>query len=415
MKFSLLSLATLCAFLLSTATGFRCQVKNGEYVFFDGDDEITPDRFHCLRVETDSDSTLQVRPQSPTGDTLRCSALQDGKASIKVKYEPVQMDTGIMCTLSCKEEPGKYRCNKKEEDGECLCEPQTPHVVVKPVSSEIGPEALLGGQNEILDGAEGHQCHDKAVGFQFQDAVPCISIRAEVTKRRVKFMQGNADDCTVDTKPEMETRYMRTSPDNLNLHLQGCVYACKLAGPRCTEEEDGANCKCASPGMTKQLVPLDHMDVSARFQKECGDEEGACGPCGECKDKLCELKTDAHLGKNCECGKICPMFDERTGPKGGKIPCKSNVLLGCMANPNWLDPSRASYGTGTEFPDLCTEAEGKPDAADTCSCKAGLEEKLGENGTAVSCVTPTPEPQPVEVPVVDIDNIGCEDPTVEGC
>lgn len=376
MVFRTVTLGVLCAVLFNTvtSTSFRCSVDDGVSTFLDSDNQkFTPDRFHCLKITTDSPSTLQVSPplEFPPG---HCSALQDGKASVKVKYEEVDFNTGIMCTLECKVEPNRYRCTEKASDNLCRCEAKTPIVIVKPISSELGPGPLIGGQSDLLN--EGAQtCDDKAVGFEFPDGVPCISIRADVTKRRVNYIENDEGRCLVSTRTEPETRYMETSPDNVN--LQGCVYQCKMAGPRCYEPESETRCKCASPGMTKQLVLMDHLEVAERFGQECDErmENEDCGPCGTCHGNVCVLKTNAHLEKRCDCGMICPSEDTRIGDLGSPLVCVPNTKLQCMGKREEYGNRKRKYVRGTENPDLCTD--GKTNAADTCGCAVGYDEQPG--------------------------------------
>lgn len=392
MSFRTVTLAVLSAILLNTVTGLRCEAEDGVYNFFDGEDRITPDRFHCMKITTDSPSTLQVLPPAEMVAPLTCSALQDGRESVKVRYERVEVNTGIMCTLECKVDLGMYRCRNKPSEGQCPCEPKRPSVIVKPISSELGPGILLGGQSDTLGGQNdpfnevgAQTCDNKPAGFEFPDAVPCISIRAEVTKRRVKYIQGIQDDeqhCSVQTTTESETRYTQSSPDNVN--LEGCVHVCKEAGPRCIQPtsaqgaqnlaQESSQCRCASPGMTKQLVPMEPLEVTARLgQTTC--EMGECGPCGECDNGKCVLKENAHLGDHCPvCGEICPTEDERTRNHGGKLLCIPNVNIDCMEKRRGLFKPGRKYGPpGTEFPDLCTP--GKMDAADTCGCAFGYMER----------------------------------------
>lgn len=377
--------AAICATAISYANSYRCEESNGSYKFYEGDEEIEPKQFPCLKISNESPSTLQVLPTAQMVAPRRCSAVQDGKPSTKVKYERVEVNTGIMCTLRCKLDTGKYRCVEKAEDGECLCEPQKPQVVVRPVNSELGNGPLLGGQNDITNGPEKQTCDDKYAGYEFPDAVSCVSIRADVEKERVHFVKGKTDECFVRTGEAPETRYMPQE----NGGLQGCLYVCKATAPKCTGPKEDDKCECASRGLTKQLVPLGPVDTSTRLVETCNEEEG-CGSCGVCKDGVCELKAEAHLGNNCECGRICPAVDERQRKTGGSIPCEPNFALECMARPDWMDSSTTESGKkmnfldGKEVPDLCTE--GSTDASDTCGCAPGYEEQLVSNDTERICV-----------------------------
>ncbi|CDF36164.1 unnamed protein product [Chondrus crispus] len=301
-----------------------------------------------------------------------------------------------MCTLTCKVDFGRYHCTEKANNGECVCAPQQPQVVVKPVASELGPGPLLGGQSD-LNGPQEQTCVDKPVGFQFPDAVPCVSIRADVVKERVHFIMGKTDDCTVRTGEAPETRYMETTPDNVG--LQGCVYVCKMKAPKCTGPKAEGKCRCASPGISKQLVAMSQLAGTTRLVEKCTSDKG-CEPCGFCKNSVCELKKEAHLGSNCDCGKICPAKDYRLRKTGASISCEPNFSMDCMARPDWMDMKTAPNGKatsfldGTEVPDLCTA--GPTDASDMCGCAPGYEERLVSNDTERVCVKPSPLPAPTK-------------------
>lgn len=348
---------------------------DGEYQFFDGEELLANEEFNCMRGTHEAKPTLQVTAPVVLENPLICEARLNKKAHTKNFFEKVEVPTGIRCKYECREHPNEYSCQSKPFNGQCPCKEKGTSVVVKPVSSELGPTSILG-QSDVIDEQGEMTCEGKAEGFQFPDPVPCVGIRAEVTKKRVRFKKDNPRECVFETSRRPETRYTETNPDDLN--MQGCQYVCKMAGPRCTDSLGGNTCQCRSPGLAKLLVPLSEDSLNARVrQKNC--VEGECGPCGECRDGLCKLKKDAHLGNFCPCGEICPMVDSRRNHLGGKLMCEPNFRLDCMARPEWKSVDGGVYHPGTKYPDYCSPGP-EQDLGDSCGCAPGYVEKPGNPG-----------------------------------
>lgn len=193
-------------------------------------------------------------------------------------------------------------------------------------------------------------------------------------KRRVEFIGGQDGICTVVTSTKSETRYTEAPPTELN--LQGCKYVCKPAAPVCHSEEEGGQCECASPGLTKRLVPLDDIDLEGVLRTSACSDSNDCGPCGTCNKETgnCDLEKDAYLKDKCECGEICPSVDNRKSRRG-RIMCEPNVKLECMKKARWLRNVYDHFDVGTRYPNYCKP--GTTDSMDTCSCAEGYEEIPG--------------------------------------
>lgn len=251
------SVLTLLTFLyyLQRASALTCQkTSRGEFEFFDGTTKIAPSTFPCMRATIETDSTLVVSPPtSSMAGELECPAVHDNVQKWVPKYERVHEDMkpGIMCKYECREQAGEYGCKLSPKNGLCECGEKKPRVVIRPVTSEQGVEILLG-QGE----STGRQsCEDREEGYEFPEAVPCISVRAEVRKRRV-FKTNVMNECLFRTETRGETRFTLAA---LAEHesLQRCKWVCKEAAPRCTERKGNGRCDCELPGLRKVLVGLD--------------------------------------------------------------------------------------------------------------------------------------------------------------
>lgn len=359
-----------------------CQkTAGGEFEFFDGPTKVTPSTFRCMHLTVQTDSTLVVSPPTPSASHRgKCRAVHDNVQKWVREYEKVNEDvnTGILCKYECRDQTGKFRCKSSPKNKMCECEEKKLHVVIRPVSSELGVETLRG-QGE-LTGGQG--CEDKEEGYQFPDAVPCISIRAEVRKKRV-FKTNVRNKCLSRTERRTETRFTPADPTELN--IQGCMWVCKEAAPRCTGRTTNGRCNCEVPGLQKVLVGLSEEQLTGLMrQTECV-KGGDCGPCGVCNEEgKCLLKERAWEGDHCPCGEICPVTDERENA-GGKLLCVPNTSLLCMAEPEWKRSGKGNnYRAGVEVPDFCRK--GKTDMGDTCGCREGYIEYLDTEKDADSAV-----------------------------
>lgn len=374
-------LATVvCVFVLDLAAGLTCD-KNleGEYEFFEDEEKLTNKDFNCMRGSTEVKAVLKVGAPTQVGiPQAWCNAVVDKTPHLKTIFEKVEISTGIKCKYECREHPKEYRCQSKPFGERCPCEHKPPSVIVKPVASELGAQSILG-QSDVVNEEGELTCVGKEEGFQFPDAVSCIGIRADVLKKRVHFKKGHKDKCYFEISSKSETRYAKSDDS-----LQGCMYVCKQASPRCTVNTGGKHCDCKSSGLVKQLVPLGEAVRIARIvQQTC--ETGQCGPCGECVDGLCQLIAGAHMENRCSCGEICPLEDRRRGNYGGQILCEPNSVLDCMAKPEWQPVNGVKYEPGTIRPDFCTEGETQ-DLGDTCGCAPGYIQKPGDDPTVENFV-----------------------------
>lgn len=351
--------------------------RSGKYEFFDGDKKIIPEVFRCLRVTVEVDSTLAVSLQSTKRSSNVCRAVHDGKRKTYSKYDKVAMntvDTGVMCTYECREQTGQYRCTSEPSNRRCECEKKGPNVVIAPISSDV----LLGQSEQNVESG----CEDKEEGFQYPDAVPCISVRAEVTKKRVAFKNKSRGKCTVKTETRAETRFIPAAPAELT--LQGCLWVCKKAAPRCTANIKGGECNCASPGLQKVLVLLNEDELNGLVRQSSCELSAQCGPCGVCVKGRCMLKENAREGNNCPCGMICPATDKRSNP-GAQLLCIPNTSLLCMAEAHWMDNGNGKMDhPGEEIPDFCRE--GVTDSGDYCGCRDGYIEYLKKEKTGQGSV-----------------------------
>lgn len=386
-----LSLAVLLT--LNTAFSLECHKKADDTFEFREDGEVVePEDFDCLSVTKPNQMTTAVAYMSddPEGRKI-CQIYADGIPKDKKIYSRSEVETGTRCRYSCKDSTGLFKCDTTTTatDNACTCNPRAHSILIQPVIHSMGTQTMIGGQSETKIGGQSetiiggqsepgggeHSCDGKPEGYQFQDPVPCISIRAEVNKHRFNFIRDEPGMCTVEISTKAETRYTRASTTELN--LQGCYSVCKMAGPQCITEEDGGKCECESPGVTKRLVAMDNLSVrDVMMQRDCTLNE--CGPCGECNvdTRECVLHPNAHMGRFCQCGEVCPEVDRRSPDhRGGQILCRPSLALECMHRPGWLRSIFDHSRVGTHLPNMCTK--GRSDRADTCSCAPGYIEVPG--------------------------------------
>lgn len=356
----------MLALVCNVGRSLECHKRlDGSFEFRENDEVVVPKPFDCLSVMKSVPSSVMATYMSTDNDGRNvCQINDDGVPKDKKIYSPSEVETGQLCQYKCKDATGLYRCEvpSKPTDNACTCVPRQHSVIIQAI---VGTE--LGGQNEEIE--EEKSCAGKPEGYQFPDPVPCISLRAEVTKRRVDFIDQEQRLCKVETGLKPETRYIQASRDDLN--LQGCFNVCKRAGPRCISEEVDGRCECASPGLAARLVSM--TDTSMRDvinQKNCASD--GCGRCGVCnkETKKCMPRSLSREGDFCPCGEICPEEEERHPDlRGGKILCIPNAGLECVRKTGLFDKMFNQPEPGTKKPNLCTP--GKSDRADTCSCAPG--------------------------------------------
>lgn len=370
MKFTV-SMYVAILLAVNTANSLECHKNaDGSFEFHEDGEVVVPKPFDCLSVtKLDKVDVVTFLSDDDEGRKI-CQIHSPGKID-KTIYTRSEVESGTQCKYTCKDASGLFKCDSSTTATEnaCTCKPRQHAVLIRPVA-----HTEIGGQSE--QGEQDDSCHGMPEGYKFHDPVPCISLRAEVTKRRVDFIDSKLGGCMVETKPKPETRYIRASPDDLN--LQGCYSVCKMAGPQCTFEEVHGLCDCASPGLTKRLVAMGDESVRDVIRQTSCALNG-CGPCGTCNEETeqCVLHPNAHMGDFCPCGEICPESDLRS-PKhlGGKLLCISNHGLECMERPGWLKSLFDHSRPGSRHPNLCTS--GKSDNSDTCSCAPGYAEILGK-------------------------------------
>jgi len=317
-----------------------------------------------------------------------CKAVSVTIAKTNTVYDRVDVATGIKCTYVCRSPLQEYQCTSKVSNEVCSCEKAGPRLVVIPVASS----GVLVGHDEEKILHEG--CVGRTQGYQFPDPVPCVSMKGDVKKQRVQYTKvkkvrvqytNESGRCKVRVVRKTEVRYAASKPNALN--LEGCIYVCRQAGPRCTGRIEDGMCECSSPGLIKQLVPLDSMTLSSRMrQTNC--KSGSCGRCGVCNRDTghCELHRDMTSRKRCPCGAKCPSVEEAgaRSNKGGRLDCEPNVKLECMKKPGWLEGvMKENVEAGTVWPNKCIS--GTNDQLDSCGCAEGYVEKPW-SFFSVSCV-----------------------------
>lgn len=373
--------AVFLLMLLPVCFSVTCRRSDtGGFEFFDKNKPFTPEPFDCIQVQLSSNSAQNVLPPSSSGSSV-CAVSTDSKDRTSSRYEKSAVSTGLTCIHECREQPNVFHCTGRPAGGECPCEPKGPRVVIKAISSALGAQALSGQS----DKGETLTCDGKEAGFAFPDAVPCLSVRADVVKRRVWFKKGSETKCRFKTGSATETRYVAAEPTELN--LQACMWVCKKAAPRCETLTGGDECHCKSPGLQKILVGLNQDEMNGMVRMSGCTSDSVCGDCGFCdEDGLCQLIDGSSLGNYCSCGKICPTVDLREN-KVSEVACVLNTALGCMAKPEWLsNGSGKAYFAGTEnVQDFCYDGEN--DAADTCGCAPGYSETFEWDEDAQASLT----------------------------
>lgn len=355
--------------LASVASSIECRRNGMDFEFYDGDKVLEPSTFDCIRITKPGETTVHVNYLNDDGEGRKiCQISDDGNPKEKKVYIRSELKTGMSCNYICRESEGLYKCDAptKPIQNSCICHPAKPRVLIHPVESISGQ----GDEEEEKD-----SCEDKPEGYQFADPVPCSSITGDVTKLRVNYINEDLDKCSAVLSMKKETKYSEETPKELN--LQGCLFVCKKAGPKCVGEIEDGKCDCQSPGLRKRLVAMDTLGVRDLLtQKRC--VVGLCGPCGSCDGVtgLCGLHHNAHEGNFCDCGEVCPQRDLRAlEHRGGKILCRPNVALDCMKKPRWLTSLFEQKEPGTRYANMCTS--GRVDATDTCSCATGYMEQPG--------------------------------------
>lgn len=355
--------------LVSIASSLECR-KNfvGEFQLLEDEKVVNPGAFACMRITKPDQTTVHITYLNDDADGRKvCQISDDGTPKDKRVYIRSQVQTGTMCKYVCKDSEGLYSCDTATTpvQNACTCHVAKPRLLIHPVDS-------ISGQSDEEEEEDG--CEDKPEGYQFADPVSCSSMTGDITKLRVNYLDDKLKRCSAKVSKQKETKYTE-APNEVN--LQGCLYVCKKAGPRCIGEVEHGKCDCESPGLRKRLVPMDNIGVRDLLtQKRC--IPGECGPCAACNDETghCKLHQNAHEGNFCDCGEVCPQRDLRAPEhKGGKILCRPNIAIECMKKPGWLTSLFDSNAPGTRYANLCTS--GHVDATDTCSCAPGHTEQPG--------------------------------------
>lgn len=379
-----LILTCFLIFLTGYVVALECVMDNdGSSQFREHGEVIEPKPFDCIRITRPLETTVSITHTSKDDEGRKiCQIQEDGLPKDKKIFLRSNVPTDMRCKYTCKRSDDLFKCitETSPSDNACICEPALYRVITERVTDEIH------GQSEA---EEERSCDGRQEGFQFPDPIPCSSMQADIDRRRVDYTGNDDGMCNVVPSIKTETRYTEVLPSHPSYSpdLQGCLYVCKMAGPRCTEEEtDDGKCKCASPGLTGRLVPMNEVELNEAVRTIKNGKITDCGPCGFLNHQTndCELHRDAHNEDRCPCGEICPVRDIRKGNRRTKIGCVSNVKLECMRKASWLKNVSDVSKPGTRIANLCRQ--GSIDALDTCSCADGYIQRFNSRG--IYCTHP---------------------------
>lgn len=348
--------------MYSTSNGVYCIERDGELVLRDGDKDVSGDAFGCKKVlgrtETRKVAMLKAIVNKQAMCEIRVHSGVRQRFVLRRSDNADDDKHGYFCKYKCVgARRNSYDCTGKVKMGECTCEKKHAHVEIVGVKG-IGSDAL------------DETCLGRSEGYQFPDGVACVSIRADVRKRRTRYINRKRTVCKTERVRLGETRYMKST--KMVKNLQGCFYICKRRTPVCFQRLDGNRCKCRYKGLKKMLVGMGDGEVQSVLDQESCLESNDCGVCGVCnrRNGECMVIKGASEGNYCSCGEICPSVDERKGNKGGKIVCIANVRMGCNKHGGGTGTGTGT-GTGRVYGNYCSS--GSVDKRDLCSCARGYE------------------------------------------